>query len=246
MNEYFVYRYTDKKTGEVVYVGKTDHSLSSRIRAHKKEEPFKNHDCYIDFVRLSNSVETDSIEKLLINYYKPEINIKDKTNGLTEGAFLPLLNWEPFDRYKETKEIDLDTLIFKAKSDTELIFKAMDCIKDGCWVKNTDLPHFSGLLRYRGNHLVVLSRDTIRDNEGYKETFKKNACDFIDKHFYEMIYESWKDVLQKTNLSLNDRVLVCKSIHDIEEAKKNKNDCENNCKNLVLFMKSKDIIGYEP
>lgn len=97
--EFYVYRYTDKKTNQVVYIGKTNCSLKARINAHKREESFAPYNCDIDFVKLSNEVETDSIEKFLINYYKPCINLKDKVPFLTESIGIGGINWEPYSTY---------------------------------------------------------------------------------------------------------------------------------------------------
>ncbi len=244
MTEYYVYRYTEKKTGEVVYVGKTDHSLSSRIRAHKKEEAFKGYDCFIDFIKLSNAVETDSIEKLLINYYKPVINIKDKVDGLTD-IDIPLFNWVPYEYYKDSAKDSSDTLTLQAISDTELILKAIDCSKDGktdIYMKNL---HLSGLLKYRGKHLIVLDEKSIKDDNGYKVFFKKNACDFINSHFYEMLYECWKDVALKENLSVKDKIILCKKIHEIEKYKDNKKNCEVVCRDFVSNLRKMNILKYD-
>lgn len=97
--EFYVYRYTNKKTNEVVYIGKTNCSLKARINAHKREESFAPYDCDVDFIKLSNEVETDSVEKFLINYYKPCINLKDKVPFLTESIEMSGLNWEPYSVY---------------------------------------------------------------------------------------------------------------------------------------------------
>lgn len=105
--EFYVYRYTDKKTNQVVYIGKTNCSLKARVNAHKREEAFSPYDCEIDFVKLSNEVETDSIEKFLINYYKPCINLKDKVPFLTETIELDGLNWEPYSTYLDGLKTNL-------------------------------------------------------------------------------------------------------------------------------------------
>lgn len=99
MKEFAVYKYVYE--GRVVYVGKTNASLKARIDAHKREDSFKPYmAASVYYCELSNEVETDAVEKILINYYKPEINIKDKVPLLTEEAMLPNIEWHPYSDYK--------------------------------------------------------------------------------------------------------------------------------------------------
>lgn len=100
--EYAVYKYTCKDSGQVVYVGKTNRSLKQRVDAHKREKPFEAYDCEIEYVNLSNKVETDSVEKILINFYKPVLNEKDKIPLLTESLTIPNLVWIPYQPHKDS------------------------------------------------------------------------------------------------------------------------------------------------
>ncbi len=202
----------------MVYIGKTDHSLRARILAHKKEGAFKKYDCFIDFVRLSNSVETDSVEKLLINYYKPAINIKDKTNGFTKELTLPLLNWVPYACYKGSKESSEEAYkraLRSAQLDTELIYMALDCVKDKNMVRYTKFPHISGLLKYKDRQLIVLNPEIIKQDDGFMETFKPKACEFIDQHFNELLFESWKEVVRLSSKNLEEKLIIARTIANL-------------------------------
>lgn len=246
MNEYYVYRYTDKALKEVVYIGKTDHSLRSRILAHKKEAAFKKFNCDIDFVRLANSVETDSVEKLLINYYKPAINIKDKTKGLTEGLILPLLNWTPYELYqakKKSYQEDYEKAFSLAQMDTELIHTAVDCNRDKNMVRFIGFPHVTGLLRYKDKHLIVLEKELKKTDKGYEAAFKPKSCRFIEEHFYEMLFEAWKEVVKILPGNLDEKLLISKTIAALSHTE-DISVREDLCKKVIIQLKVKDIFQY--
>lgn len=46
MNKHCIYRYIDKNTKEILYVGKTDISLENRIHQHSTEEKLKKIEAY--------------------------------------------------------------------------------------------------------------------------------------------------------------------------------------------------------
>lgn len=246
MNEYYVYRYTDKASKRVVYIGKTDHSLRSRILAHKKEASFKDYDCDIDFVRLANSVETDSVEKLLINYYKPAINIKDKTDGFTEGLILPLLNWIPYELYqskRKSSEDDYKQALYSAQVDTELIYAAIDCNHDNNMVVSTKHPHLTGLLKYKDKKLIVLDKEVTKKGEIYEEVLRPKACRFIDEHFHELLFESWKEVVCISSGHLDEKILVSKTISGLSKTEDIR-EREELCKKVLQVLRAKDIFVY--
>lgn len=100
--DYCVYRYT-LESGEVIYIGKTDALLKQRIDAHQKEDKFAPYlgRWNIDYIELSNRVETDVVEKYLINLLKPVLNEKDHTQGLTMAVSMSLPEWIPYSKYEE-------------------------------------------------------------------------------------------------------------------------------------------------
>lgn len=83
---YFVYKYL--YDGDVIYVGKTD-DLKRRVMEHASgqglEEKFLPYldKCDIYFHECGNEVEMSALERLLINQYKPRLNVIDVHNGLS-------------------------------------------------------------------------------------------------------------------------------------------------------------------
>lgn len=103
--EHCVYRYVENGTGKVLYVGKTNSSLRARVTAHRYEEGFqKAKDFHVEYIALSNAVETDCIEKYFINKWKPVLNTKDNVDGLTVGIAngMEEVKWIPYSEYEKT------------------------------------------------------------------------------------------------------------------------------------------------
>ena len=97
---HYVYKYV--KNNEIVYVGKNDTDLHSRIYQHTLENKFKPFlNCDIYYMELSNSTETRIMESLLINKYKPILNVSEKREGLSLIDFKEL-EWKKY--YKPQKE----------------------------------------------------------------------------------------------------------------------------------------------
>lgn len=97
ISNFCIYRYIDKKTNKILYVGKTDVSLINRIRQHRSEAKFKNIDAYIEYVELENSMETRFYEFYFINKWKPELNTSDKYDAPLDVELVDNLEWKPFD-----------------------------------------------------------------------------------------------------------------------------------------------------
>lgn len=98
--EHGVYKYV--YNGEVIYVGKTDaeNGFSNRIQGHKKEnELFNKSDIYI--YKCKDKTETDSLETILINAYKPMFNKMKLYDYKIEP---PELNWIPWENYRSNKK----------------------------------------------------------------------------------------------------------------------------------------------
>ena len=74
---YYVYKYV--LDNQIIYIGKNDTNLQDRIIQHQREEKFKPYmEADIYYIELKNKAETSGLEKLLINKYKPILNIVDK------------------------------------------------------------------------------------------------------------------------------------------------------------------------
>lgn len=98
-----VYKY--EYDGKVIYIGKTNADFSARIACHKKEESFLPYlpEAKIFIYETKSACETDFLETLLINQYKPELNTSKK--DLTDVDVCAELDWEPWDNYKTTKYV---------------------------------------------------------------------------------------------------------------------------------------------
>ena len=77
---------------EVVYIGKADKDIMSRISAHKVESKFQPYlkDCVISYTECVNPAHTTILETFLINKYKPRLNVSMKY-----GESLPISIVEP-------------------------------------------------------------------------------------------------------------------------------------------------------
>ena len=111
MKEHAIYKYV--KDGEIVYIGKTDSSLESRIKSHRKEQKFiKMGNMSIQYFHLKNSTETDIYEKVLINRYQPVLNDVHRNEEytdikLTEPEWLPYKEKEVLEDDKKDKKSEV-------------------------------------------------------------------------------------------------------------------------------------------
>ena len=71
---HYVYKYV--YDGKIVYIGKNDTDLETRINQHKLEDKFRPYlksDIY--YIELANAIMSDVIESELIRRYKPKLNV---------------------------------------------------------------------------------------------------------------------------------------------------------------------------
>lgn len=87
----YVYKYVSGD--QVIYVGKNDTDLHSRIKQHEREAQFKPYlkECKIYYVELVNSAMSEVVESELIRRYKPVLNVA-KTSEWS-GLPFPDLEW---------------------------------------------------------------------------------------------------------------------------------------------------------
>lgn len=79
---HYVYKYV--LDGEIIYIGKNNTNLIDRINQHTIEKKFQeNADAVVYYAELKNSVESGTMELLLINKYKPKLNIASVQEGLS-------------------------------------------------------------------------------------------------------------------------------------------------------------------
>lgn len=82
-----VYKYV--VDDEIYYIGKSESNILDRLFCHEKEEKFKDilPCCSIYYAPMSNKVEICALEKLLINKYKPSLNVVDAGEEGSEYKF---------------------------------------------------------------------------------------------------------------------------------------------------------------
>lgn len=91
---HYVYKYVEN--GEIIYIGKNDTDLVSRIKAHKREQKFKEHSsAEVYYIELANKTESSGLEKLLINEFKPILNVLDKRDSKSID-WIPALDWHRY------------------------------------------------------------------------------------------------------------------------------------------------------
>lgn len=108
---HYVYKYV--KDGEIIYIGKSDTDLHSRIKAHLYEEKFQPYlDADVYYCVLANATMSDVVESALINEYKPKLNVAKKSQW--SGLDLPKLHWTKYIfgkpaqvKNKQTKKITI-------------------------------------------------------------------------------------------------------------------------------------------
>ena len=71
-----VYKYV--YNGEIIYIGKTDSSLSARVYCHSHDSRFKPYkDSEIYYFETDNKYSTMIWEKMMIHKYRPKLNVAD-------------------------------------------------------------------------------------------------------------------------------------------------------------------------
>ena len=129
-----VYKY--EYMGEIIYVGKTDRSFSDRIYCHSTDALFEPYleKAEIYVCELNSETESDFLETVLINQYKPIIN-KAKKN-VTNFSVSAILEWTPWLEYnnsvgKNKKKPDGKSYSFylskEAKTKLEKLAKQKNC-----------------------------------------------------------------------------------------------------------------------
>ena len=211
--EFYVYRYIEKKTGAVVYVGKTNCSLKARINAHKRESWFAPYDCYVEFVKLSNEVETDSVEKFLINYYKPAINLKDKVPFSTVEISLSGLDWHPYEEYLEGLKMNRVRLEVLKKEALKQVF-TLEKLEEAVLGKETTvvLPFVSTTLPFLDGLFLATEKEVSQIKGGYLHHIKDDAVDVLKNRYNEILAAIWLPVAISSETGLDGIVLFEKAM----------------------------------
>ena len=98
---HYVYKYISNKTGDIIYIGKTNASLKARIQSHLKEPRFFSYleDATIFYTEFSTTIETDSAELFLINELNPILNSKGMNGNLLYYITDKEIDWQPYSEY---------------------------------------------------------------------------------------------------------------------------------------------------
>lgn len=182
--EHYVYRYVLNDTQEVIYIGKTDASLKQRIDAHLTEPKFQPYlgRWRVEFIELANNVETDIVEKYLINTLKPVINEKDCVVGLTNMA-IELPEWHPYSEYEELSINEHATIkIEQAKKECEILLAVANADKDTIILSEI----FTVPLYFRGKIIELFKKEVCATEEGYEYTLMSGINKFVKTHLYQI------------------------------------------------------------
>lgn len=113
-----LYKFVLKKGNEIIYIGKSNTNVRSRIAAHIKgkgiDEKFLEYsrdDYDIYYCELPNKVETDIMERALINQYKPALNVIDNLPGFSNSIQVNEPAWKPYNEDAYKIDIDIRELI---------------------------------------------------------------------------------------------------------------------------------------
>lgn len=88
----------------IAYIGRTKNNLTERIRQHFKKHPFQkvlsiDKTTKIDYTEFKTVADMYVAEIILINQYKPPLNVDDKAkDDLTLDIKLPNLAWDVWNK----------------------------------------------------------------------------------------------------------------------------------------------------
>ena len=120
---HYVYKYV--YDGEIVYIGKNDTDLETRINQHKLEEKFRPYlkaDIY--YIELANSIMSDVVESELIRRYKPKLNVAKMSDWIGLDFVEP--EWKVFN-YTKKKKSNRTTKCTKTKTSNKKKTRIMIC-----------------------------------------------------------------------------------------------------------------------
>lgn len=187
--EHYVYRYVLNDTQEIIYIGKTDASLKQRIDAHEGEPKFQPYlgRWRVEFIELANSVETDIVEKFLINSLKPPINEKDCVSGVTNMC-INLPEWRPYSEYEAKMQRN------RKEVNRAQVAKLCEVLKG---IVKTDSNKiilsniFTTPIYFRGEIKELFDKEVRAEPAGYAYTLLPGAQKFVTAHIYQMCADAF-------------------------------------------------------
>lgn len=199
--EHGVYKFVEKESGRIVYIGKSNSSIDNRIIAHLSgrglDEKFRKYKgkCDIFTAILPNSVETDLIERALINEFKPELNVVDNLPGTSNLIKVDNIEWKAWQiptkqkPKEEKKQIETDHSWFeKGKAFLKTIKSAED---DGFLLLKWPLPRTYALFIYNKIRRKIKGKwHTTQIFENDDEAFKYIYVLYCVMYKYGKLYRS--------------------------------------------------------
>lgn len=203
--EHGVYKYV--YNGEVIYIGKTDaeNGFQKRINAHKKEhELFNKSEIYIH--RCKDKTETDSLETILINAYKPILNKMKLYDYEIEPPKLNWIHWKIYSN--KNKVVSLEDALLQINRGTNILrTNSGRIINTGYpipWVTETmDLANFgdNGEIRISGLGLFP-AKTLLLEMQNQIENLLMNYDVFLQQFRKEQIDEL-REILNKEGYVLD-------------------------------------------
>ena len=136
---HFIYKYVFDK--EVIYIGKNNTNLIDRIKQHKNSsDKLSNYlDAEIFYFKLDSSLECDIVETILINKYRPKLNIAKK---------LQKLEIEYADEERWIKFNEEDFITPKKENKNSSASKSLNAKKAWCNIRIRKIKY--NILNYQG------------------------------------------------------------------------------------------------
>lgn len=201
MNEHGLYKFVERDSGEIIYIGKTNSSFKNRIDAHIRatdaDFKFKNYinKCDIYIAELPNRTETDLLERALINKYKPILNGTDNYKGMSTFIKVDEPKWVIYKDVRAKKISKNKNQKSKPKNDDwnslvyDYVFTLEDIdygvyicrLKDSCLFSSS----FEALDFFR--NLVTVCNKYGKEDRGYIRVSGKHLYKYaILKKIYEI------------------------------------------------------------
>jgi len=224
MKEHYVYKY-QKPGGRIVYIGKTNSSLKARIDAHKTEPQFALHidDCEVYCAKLTNDVEVNSVEALLIQKCAPELNQVffrcDQGSSTIDN-----LDWIPYSEYLASKKTDpqrLGVLKREAQQNEAFIYavaRALSENKHSFIFKNA---HPSGKISFPWGEETLTHPYITKTSVGYEHLLTPAAHYALECKDLA-VYEAWLPYIEGLTLhpSIEKQLSVFDALFDFAETLK--------------------------
>ena len=202
--------------GEIIYIGMSTNSIQDRIYNHSKEEKFQPYlkQSKIYVLPMENKVEIRSCEALLINKYKPILNVVDTQSvGCLIDIEPSLGEWKPFVKKKPKQRKSTKGMKFGS-------YKTYEKPKEKSWYEIdkpliddlTVLAHFID-----HNEWVYRQLDYVYRN-GKRLKHKPNNSEYSRYEFDGQTYSLYDLSIYEYPIFGGD--IYIKSPFDIEDIKK--------------------------